>query len=504
LKSQTVRMFTTFLVSGVVIIGMTTSVLADNEGPEPSLVFLDIYLDSLEGSKMPEYVAGIHEEIAQYRKFALMPRADALEQIRRQMVSSERRVNDKRLRQIEKLVKDGDKLLYTNRQKAIEVLRKANAQLQGLSESLRLDTNIRNYYFKTKMLLVESHRQNKSTIKARAIMSEVIRLFESAYLNRINDDNFHPKTVQLFKEVFREMETQRTSQLTVITTPPGCDVYINGQPQKDKTPNTFDRQYPGEVMVQVQKGDQQSMVHKVTLPPDSAAEIKVDLAFEAALKLSNTSLGLTFKNKAALVKNMGKYASRVARTLKVDYVATLGLISSFDGPVLAASVFRARDGKLIRETTLTVKANVVSERRIREIAAFVADVEANAGAEWYKNVYGWSLVGAGSISLAVSMAFLSKYLGHKDHAEDPDWPTGCKVGCKEKRNVEASKAQDAQMLAGILAGVGGALAVGGVLVFIFDTEDAPDAATTAEGPSRFVAGPIILPGGGGVTATWRF
>lgn len=497
MKSQTVRMFTAFLAALVFFTGMTTPVQADNDDPEPSLVFLDIYLDTFEGGKTPAYVAGIHDDILQYRKFALMPRTDALAQIRQQMVSSERRVNDKRLKEIEQLVKDGDKLLYTNRKKAIDVLREANVQLQGLSESLRLDTKIRDYYFKTKMGLIEAHRQNKNTDKARAIMSQVIRLFESTYLNRINDNNHHPKTVQLFKEVFREMEAQRTSQLTVVTTPPGCEVYINGQAQKDHTPFTFDRQYPGEVMVQVQKDDSQSMVHKVLLSSDSAAELKIDLAFESALKISTNTLGLTFKNKAEMAKSMGKYASRIARVLKVDYVATLGLISSFDGPVLAGSLFRAQDAKLVRETTLTVKPNVISERRILEMAAFVADVEANAGAEWYKNVYGWSLVGAGSISLAVSLAFVSKYLGHKEHAEDSNYKT------KIAREVEASKAQDAQLLSGILAGVGTALIVGGALVFVF-TEDAPSNAKTADGPTRFVAAPIVLPGGGGVTATWRF
>ena len=132
---------------GLLILASTTVALAQNEGPEPSIVFLDLYLKGFDGDKTPAYVEGIQEDITQYRKYALMPREEATASIRQQMVTPERRVNDERLQTIEKLVDEGDKLLYTNRQKALSVLRQANDELQNISESLRLNANIRKFLF---------------------------------------------------------------------------------------------------------------------------------------------------------------------------------------------------------------------------------------------------------------------------------------------------------------------------------------------------------------------
>ncbi len=483
---------------GLLLLASASTALAQSEGPEPSIVFLDLYLKGFEADKTPAYVEGIQEDITQYRKYALMPRQEATNSIRQQMVTPERRVNDERLQTIEKLVDQGDKLLYTNRQKALSILREANDELQNISESLRLNANIRKFLFRTKMLLLRSHLDNNNKSKARAIMNEVVRFFEDSYLSRITEENYHPKTVDLFKDVIREMKKKQTASITVKTTPPGCEVFINGQPQKDKTPFTFKSLYAGEAMIQVQQGDRQSMVHKINLPTDETAEITIDLAYEAAMTVVGKRVGFTFEDKSELTRSLGDYAGRLGRTLEVDFVAVAGVVSSFEGPVLVGYLYRTRDDKLIRETQLSVKTNVVSVLRIRQLSAFFADTEVGAGAPWYQNIYGWSLVGAGTISLGVSFAYTHKYLQHKECAED----NTCKN--EKAREIEADKAQDAQLLAGILGGVGGALIVGGVLVFILDRDDGGSQANSFWRDSGFVASPVILPDGGGFSASWRF
>jgi len=493
------RTFFTDTLIVFTILCAASSALAETEGPEPSIVFLDLYLKGFEAEKTPEYVGGIQEDITQYRKYALMPREEATASIRQQMVTPERRVNDQRLQSIEKLVDQGDKLLYTNRQKALSVLRKANDELQNISESLRLNANVRKFLFRTKMLLLRSHLDNNNASKARTIMDEVVRFFEDSYLSKITEENYHPKTVDLYKEVSREMKKKQTASVTITTTPPGCEVFINGQPQKDKTPFTFKNLFAGKSMIQVQMGDKHSMVHKIDLPTDETQNITIDLAYESAMTLSDKRLGFTFVDKAAVAQSLASYAGRMGRMLEVDFVAVAGVVSSFEGPVLVGYLYRTRDDKLIRETQLSVKTNVVSVLRIRQLSAFFAGTEVGAGSPWYSNVYGWSLVGAGAISLGVSFVYVGKYVQHKDCAEDKN----CKT--EKARLIEADKASDAQLLAGVLGGVGGALIVGGVLVFILDRDD--DEAKSANSfwkDSGFVASPVILPDGGGLHASWRF
>ena len=90
-------MFTVFLVTIIFIVGMRTSALANNDGPEPSLVFLDIYLDTFDGNKLDEYVTGI--EILEVKLQDVKPPGqvrDAFDDVLRARQERDTRINQAR------------------------------------------------------------------------------------------------------------------------------------------------------------------------------------------------------------------------------------------------------------------------------------------------------------------------------------------------------------------------------------------------------------------------
>ncbi len=490
---------------GLLSIGTAPSAMAQGEAElESSIVFFEFYLRNEPSSKTQEYVAGVQKEIAMHKKYSILARKDAYDRVRTTMVPPMKRINDDRLIAIGKMMAEGDKLIYTNPKQAIEVLRQAKVELKEIVENISLDSKIRKDYFTTQMLLVRSHIDNQSPEKAREIMVEVVRTFEDEY--PVTEDNYHPNVVDLYKEVFRSLKDNRTASLTISTNPAGCDVFVNGRPMKEKTPFTYQSLYPGTIRVQVRHGALQSMVRTVEVGEKATGKLDVDLEYEAAMTFSDDAFGLTFTDAESMKRNMLNYSVKLGALLDVDYVILTGVQSMKDGPALVGYQVGVKDKKLVRQKDYSVKANVVSNNRIRELAAFLADVNLGDKGKvykpWFKNILGWSLAGAGLVSIGVGAGFYVKYLQARDNAQDT-------AQDYDFRLRQAENGTDAQTLGGIFVGVGAALCVGAALVFpLYQIEDEEaylgDTDYALDRRPTFFAVPVALPGGGGFSAEWRF
>ncbi|MFT5434303.1 MAG: hypothetical protein ACI9OJ_005016 [Myxococcota bacterium] len=468
---------------------------AQSDGLEPSLVFFELYLRDDPLTKTPEYVAGVQQEIRQFNRFSILSRSDASQRIRSTMITPAKRVNDARLKAIGAMVAEGDKLAYTNPKKAIAVLRKAKSELKDLVENIGLDGQIRKDYFTTQMLLVRSHLDNGNKDKARDIMGEIVKVFEDEF--PVTTKSYHPRVVQLYEDVSRDLKGLRTASVTITTNPPACDVFINGRPMRQKTPYTYKGLYPGSVRVSVRRGQLQSMVRKVELTANAAAKLDVDLEYEAAMTFDDETFGLTLSSEASRKRNMLNYAVKLGRFLNVDYVALIGAVMRGGQPMLTGYLVDTKNKSIVRSKDFDIKANVVSNRRIAEMTLFVADVDPNARPDvvykpWYTNWIGWTLAGTGLVLGGVSGAFYGKFAEHKSNAEDTSF------GSKSDRTEQANLGNDALTTAGILVGVGAASLVASILVFTlveFEDEDANRNAFGIQQPP-FMAAPWVTPDGG--------
>ncbi len=485
-----------------VVTTLPSSALAQGEGElEASVVFFELYVRGQKDTKTAEYVNAVQKDIVRHRKYSLLARKDAAAKLESIMVTPGARVTDERLKAIEKLVAEGDKLIYTSQvQKAIKLLREAKSQLREIVENITLNAKVRKDYFTTQMLLVRSYMENGNAAKAREIMTEIVRQFEDEY--PVTTDNYHPKVVDAYKDVFRSMKDQRNAALTITTNPPGCTVYINGRAMRQKTPYTYKGLYSGTLHIQVRKGDLQSMVRKISVKSNASEKVDIDLEYESAMSFNDRQFGLTFSNSKSAKTHMMNYAARLGAFLQVDFVVLVGVRQTGDGPVLSGYQFDVKNRKLIRETNFKIKANVVSQRRITQMSAFIADVKVDPTTEitykpWYTNWIGWTLIGVGVVSGSIAGVFYGKFLEHKDNAEDKTFG-----GDNEE---QANLGNTAQTNAGIFLGLAGASIVGGALVFalVKFKDDSLDKTSALELPT-FVPAPFVVPGGGGVGATIRF
>lgn len=425
--------------------------------------------------------------------------------VSRRMVTPLRRANAEKLREIEKQIAQGDELVYTDPRAAIPILAQAKAELEGIMESITLDTKVREELFRTQMLLARSHLDYGDRESAQQVLEELIREFGVS--DEVTDARYHPRLVELYERTVTLLARERTASLRVTTDPPGLEVMLNGQTQPGRSPTLIHRLLPGTYHVQVRGGDlPESMLHVVELAPKKRSELTIDLRFDAALRVTQRGAGLRFRDEAALGEHATDYAVRLAKLVDAKEILLVGQVAAEtgEGTDLLAVRVDASDGSIMRRVRFQINAEAgptvdqldhASDRLCGLVAATTPAPPPGAspagGGEWYTDWLGWTLVGAGVASAGVASYFLVDYMDKRDCAGDL---TCGDLGYRER---QADAALDSRTTAAVLYGVGGAAIVGGVLVFILRDRGPDDPTQSAFGDIPRIT-PFTLPDGGGV------
>lgn len=496
------------LVLGFALLGTSPGLRAQPApGLEPSLVVLELYMDGSDYPKTQEYVERVSEEIGKTGRFSLLERADAERQISGKMTTSSRRVTDEKLKEIEQMMKEGDKLLYEDPRRAIEILAEAKSRLKVIMESLSLNQKIRHDFFRTQMMLARSHFDNQNPEKARHILEEIIRVFGDEA--QVTEADYHPAIVRMYREAYRKMSSIPKGSVHITTLPPGAEVLIHGKPRKKPTPATYGGLYPGDVAVQARKGGRESMVHKVKIEAGQTKEIRIDIDYETSLSFNDKRFGFTFSDTDTMTRRLPDFASRVGKMLSVDYVLVSGLMDKDGRTYLKGFLVNVSKGSVERVETLYTKPNVVSKNRVRQLALAVSDSGyqiQKVYKPWYTNWIGWTGVGVGVVGMALGGAFLADFNAKMDDVNCTYPPPDCKPFVE--RTVLASDAKNSRALSGVMFAVGGVGLVGGVLAFLLIHEEDEEAGANgpvAQGLHLQQVAPVILHDGStGLGAAFTF
>jgi hypothetical protein len=250
------------------------------------------------------------------------------------------------------------------------------------------------------------------------------------------------------------------------------------------------------------------------IPDGSDAEVDIDLAYESALVFHDGKLGLRFSDEAALKKNLINYSVTVGKLLQVDYVVLSGVIQRSEQPFLAVWQVDVKSRAIVKERALTVKSNVVSNRRVEEITDYIASADVtpvSAGPRlkpWYTNWIGWTLVGSGVALSAVAGGLGYQYAQYRNEAQAryPDGLTPQEQDAEFAARLDAKQnAEGLEVPMYVLGGLAGASIIAGIVVFVMmDVEEEQTSKSTFRFGRDIVASPMLLRGGGGVTTQIRF
>lgn len=500
-------------------------VVAQEVGMEPSVAVIEMYLKGTDAPAAQDYSRSIAFSLSSTGRYAVMERDEVAARFKSVLITPIRRLQAERLESIERLVREGDQLVYTDPKAAVDVLSRARAQLEAIAEGLAANERLRSEFLKTQMLLARSHLDSGNDAKASDVLREVIRLYGDGF--EVTERDYHPRLVKLFQKVKSQMGDERAATMTVETTPAGCETLLDGRVLSGETPGEYRGLYPGVHHVQVRCGGRESMIRRVVLKREAPVHLVVDVGFENSLTVEGGRLGLAFEGTGEVAAYGVQYAAKFGSLVNADIVVLQGFTELGSRAELKARMVDVKRGTELRTAAVPAKTDVVtpsSVKKLVQVLAVTEDVKvaaapdrrpgaaterAPAAKRWYRSWLGWTLTGVGVGGLAAGGGLLGAYLSHRDNATAPYTAAelanaASRASAVEYRKSEADKAISMRTGAVVSAAAGGALVAGGVVVFVLTEKGYLNARGGDEGRPRLAITPSPLAGGGGVLAVMRF
>ncbi len=485
-------------------------------GAEPSVAVIEVYLKGGEAVAASDYSRAIATSLASTGQYAVMERGEVSQRFRAHLITPVRRLQMERLSAIERLVREGDQLVYTDPKAAVDVLGRARAELESIAEGLAANERLRDEFLKTLMLLARSHLDTGNEVKAGEVLREVIRVYGDGV--EVTERDYHPRLVRLYRKELRKMEEERTAVLTVRTPEPGCATLLDGRELKGQTPGEYRRLFPGVHHVQVRCGSRESMIRRVVLDAHEPVHLEVDVDFETALTVEGGRLGLVFENASQLEQHVVAYAARFGGLVNADLVVAQGFSTSGSGTRadLQAWLVDVREGRLLRTAMVPAKTDVVTPSSVQYLVRTLTGSESApalteeaparpTGKVWYQNYWAWAATGLGVAAVAAGGGLWASYLSHRSNATSPYKDNGGAGSVAEwnYKKSEADKATTMRTWSAVCFGAGAAALAGGVVLFVMTDRIWPPPSQVEAG-SRFQAVPVWTPEGGAISATWSF
>jgi hypothetical protein len=500
---------------------------ASEIGNEPSVAVIEVHLKAVEANA-PDYARSVAFSMAGTGKYAIMERDEVGQRFRSVLIVPVSRLQQERLDSIERLVRDGDQLVYTNPQAAVSVLNRARQELESIAEGLAANEKLRAEFLKTSMLLARSHMDAGNEAKAADTLREVIRIYGDGI--EVTERDYHPRLVKLFAKVKQGMTTEKVASMSVETVQPGCDVMMDGRTLPGATPREFKGLYAGTHHVQVRCGSKDSMIRRVQLRKEQPVHLLVDVGFENALAVEGGKLGLEFESTGEANAYTVPYAAKFGSLVNADLVVIVGFMESGTRAELKARLVDVKKETEIRSTAVPAKTDAVTPSSVRAIVQAFTGAEdikvvelpktgpatlpppvetapAGRGA-WYRNGWAWGMCGLGVAGIVAGGVLTWKFNEAKDGLYYPaNWyglPKATQDAWMQYLNDQADVGN--KYLYGSIASyaVGGAAIATGVVLFILTDSGILKTADSATGAPRFALLPSTAPGGGGLLGTVTF
>lgn len=490
-------------------------------GMEPSVAVIEVYVRDFLAPASADYTRSIAFSLKSTGQYAIMGRDEVAARFRSVLITPVRRLQAERLNAIERLVREGDQLVYTDPKAAVDVLGRARTELQSIAEGLAANDKLRNEFLKTQMLLARSHLDTGNEIKAGAILREVIRVYGNNL--KVTEKKYHPRLVQLYRQELKSMARQRTAVMTVATANPGCTTLMDGRELKGKTPREYRRLYPGVHHVQVRCKSKESMIRKVILTKERPVHLVVDVDFENLLTVEGGRLGLLFKTPKDLDRLLVPYARKFGSLVNSDLVVAQGFMDHGSRAALKAWLVDVKTGEVKKDASVPAKTEVVTPSSVQRLVQLLtgrdqAEVAQpvpfeSEGPAWYENYWAWGTTVLGLGGVAAGGALIDQYLQLKSSATS-GYSTGEIALLKSgdlspynDRKSDASSAIDMRSASIACFAVGGAALITGVVLFVMTDEiyggDSDDDWADHRKP-RFFAAPQLSAQGAGFVGRLEF
>jgi hypothetical protein len=503
------RLGTLLATLAVTLLGFTSVAFADNGTLEKAVVVFELYLEDSETlEKTPAYTKALVNALNESPNVAVLGRSDGEKLLAGQSMKATR-ATEGQYAEREQALKEATNAVLNGDKSAVSLLKKSMRALTQLAAKVVVDEKLHGIFLKNHMLLAQAYLDQGEESRLKDILEKVMRHFGP---QAFNEEETHPGIVKVWKVIGQELKAEATGEVSITSNPPGADIYIQGKRLAQKTPATLKNLLPGEVLIQLRKGEAASIAHMVKVKKSAKASLAIDLKFEKSLRISGDRFGLSFANQAEFEANGAQFASRLGKLLDVDTVLLVGLRAKGNKVAFAGASVDVATQTLTKQVQVEARANVVVRSRVRDLAwLLIRDFVMTSGnTAWYKKTWGWVSAGVGLTGIIVGSVLRADYDERLAALTGPCEKLPCEVGGEVvKKQADLQNAADsAELVEGtsnVSLIVGGLAIVGSVLLFILDGGDDEASSKEKALPSLQSIGPQLLQDGSlGMGASWSF
>ncbi len=249
---------------------------------------------------------------------------------------------------------------------AIKQLERARALIRHSASALARDRGLREAQHRALLYLAHAYLRAGQRKLARRSVAEALRSFSDRDLSLAR---YGPELADFYREVRRELGKLPRRKLTVVTEPPGCMVFLNGD-YRGESPVSISNLLAGEYLVHVKHQARRGRVHPVALT-DRDRKVRVDLALDQVLS-TNQRVALVYPDHAARERRGPGQAAHLARVLGARQAVVVELQSRHGRPALAATLVDAREGRPLRSARVTLEPEADAAAGVRQLARFIA------------------------------------------------------------------------------------------------------------------------------------
>jgi hypothetical protein len=505
-----ISIFSFFCFCFICISESITNAETSNSGKTRSVILIDAYFEGTSAELQKEYSKGFLKGLEKINNMSSINRIDTINGLMQQFVTPSKQVQNEKIGEIDKLIKEGEKLLLdVNPISAINALNTALSEIREIGEMIYIDSTLREYNLSVQMLLASAYLENKNPEKAAEIMENVIRIYGDEI--KVTEDNYHPSFVKEFNKILKELEKKKKAGLKIDTSPSGCDISVDGRKFQGSTPLEINNLYEGNHVLRFKCDNLESQLYKISLESGETVGKKYDVLNDRIFSINRDLLGVNFINADEFINKGPAFVSLIKNYIKAETVFLAGIIEKNGTKKITGMLIDLNDNRIIASK----KADVPADTDPYEISInFTRDfffMKKITTIGWYESWPGLALVGAGALSWGFGSYFISSYFEHKNNAENPNWPSDpqlTETDKYEKRLDERDKGNTARTWAWILCSAGTAAIAGGVTMFILhgNIEKVEETGISFEQSVKqeYVVVPFVLPEGGGAAAIVKF
>ena len=267
-----------YLCTALLTVSLSMNAFASEQELERTVVIVELRQGPDAASLTLDYIKAVREAFKRKNTgdFILVDDTTVLRKVggKRQQVPGS--LTPEGVTALEDAKKKGLNYLYQARAdlpNAVKALNAAESKFRAAIAAQGATDDLRKSYLDLLANLATAHFLAKDMDAAQQVFRHIVTTFGAKA--PVNEDNYRPDVVELYKKVVTEMSQMTKGSIDVVSTPSQAKVILNNV-ERGETPSQIGDLVPGEYSLRLQLNSTTTLLHQVRVDGGKTTKVNID------------------------------------------------------------------------------------------------------------------------------------------------------------------------------------------------------------------------------------